>query len=358
MRLTKEQEELLDKYAMGLLSSEEMFLIEKMRNSDEEFKALADQHLLLIKSIKESEEREQVQRIMDIAHNEMGTFTKEPVPLGNRETVLKNYWALSAIAASIAVVSIVGTLFITRSIQKEQSANYYELRRNVEQIKKSQKQIMADIAGEKIRKSPGNFAGTGFLISSAGYLTTSYHVIKEADSVYVENEKFGLRKAIVAFSDQLNDIAILKIEPDGVRGPLPYVLAKKEIGLAEDVYTLGYPREEIVFGSGSISALSGYKDNPNAYQISVPVNPGNSGGPLFNSGGDLVGIISGTQAATSGVAFATKSTVLYQLIAEKAPDSVKSVLVDKRKASARSSSRVSQVSQWKDYVFIVRVYKN
>src|SRR5690606_40165367 len=108
--------------------------------------------------------------------------------------------------------------------------------------------------------------------------------------------------------------------------PLSYMISSAEANLGEEVFTLGFPREDIVFGEGSISALSGYRQNPNAYQVSVPVNPGNSGGPLFNDRGDLVGIISGIQTETMGAAFAIKCSELPSVIDSQNTDSLSSPL--------------------------------
>jgi S1-C subfamily serine protease len=131
-----------------------------------------------------------------------------------------------------------------------------------------------------------------------------------------------------------------------------------EANLGEDVFTLGFPREDIVFGEGSISATTGYQQNPNSYQVSVPVNPGNSGGPLFNAKGDLVGIISGAQTETSGAAFAIKSSVLLDVIKNIQTDSLQSPLNLPRQNSLRYLSKVDQVKKWKEYVFVVQVYNH
>ena len=243
----------------------------------------------------------------------------------------------------------------------EQTTIFRELRRNVEQIKKSQSRIIADIAQDKQPAPPGRYAGSGFLVSSDGYVVTSYHVVKGADSVFIENENFGRFKTSVVLSDAANDVSILKIDSaqsfKNVRA-LPYLINSLEANLGEDVFTLGFPREDIVFGEGSISAASGYQQNPNSYQVSVPVNPGNSGGPLFNAKGDLVGIISGIQTETSGAAFAIKSSVLLDVIKTMQADTLQDRITLPRQNSLRYLSKVDQVKKWKEYVFMVRVYNN
>jgi serine protease Do len=377
MKLSVEEIELLDHYEKRMLTQSERTQVEERLRTDHSFRQLAQNHLKLIYEVRRHDERARVRELLDAAHHELTTTTPAQrtdelateSPLGEAAPADANvrskpvrrfessYWKLTGMAASVALISIVATFVITRSLKNEQSANYKELRRNVEQIKRSQKLMMDDIAEQKVVPAPANYAGTSFLISSNGYLTTSYHVVRESDSIFVENELFGNLKAKVVYQDRENDIALLKIPDFVLEKPiLPYAISKKESNLAEDVFTLGYPKEDVVFGAGSISAMTGFNGNPVAYQISVPVNPGNSGGPLFNNRGDLVGIISGQQTQSSGTAFAIKSTVLLASI-EQAPDSVKESIRPSRISSQRIPSRVDQVNEWRKYVFMVRVYK-
>jgi serine protease Do len=382
MKLSLEEIDLLDGYENHSLTEAEMKHVEARLNTDESFCQLAEEHLHLTREIKRADERARVRALFDAAQREAEasesvsnaipptrtaiehslTNTAEQVPaytatVKQGRRFESSYWKLSGIAASVALISIVATFVITRSLKNEQTANYKELRRNVEQIKRSQKLMMDDIAEQKVVPAPANYAGTSFLISPNGYLTTSYHVVRESDSIFVENEAFGNLKAKVVYQDREHDIALLKIHNFAFEKlSLPYAISRKESNLAEDVFTLGYPKEDVVFGSGSISAMTGYKGNPIAYQISVPVNPGNSGGPLFNNKGDLVGIISGQQTQSSGTAFAIKSTVLLESI-NAAPDSVRDLIRPSRVTSQRIPSRVDQVNEWRKYVFMVRVYK-
>jgi serine protease Do len=355
--------ELLDNYANGMLTPDELAVLEERMRLNNDLRKKVEQHAELVEALRFYNERKTLLKTLNEVHSEVDE-ERNVVPIQSAGTRrFKKYWPISAVAASVALVSILGTLYLTRSLETKQTAYYKELRRNVEQIQKSQKIMMKDIAEtkQKERTIIGNYAGTGFLISSNGYVATSYHLVKEADSVYIENEKYGTLRATVVHSNPDNDISILRIEQSPIEFPhasLPFVLSKNEASLAEEVYTLGYPREDVVFGEGSISALSGYRQNPNAYQISVPVNPGNSGGPLLNSKGDLVGMISGFQTETSGAAFAIKSTVILDAVKESSLDTLEAPLLLPRQNNLKNNSRVQQVKRWKDFVFMVRVYKN
>jgi serine protease Do len=357
--------DLLDKYSKGELSHEQSLGVKKRMMTDEAFRQKAEEHLKVIHSIRLFGRREAIRKTLSeisLESPEALTPTSAIRNSGGIKSLLR-YWPAAA-AACVVLISVLGTLLVTQVHEKEQTARFIEAVRKVEQ---KQNLIINNMATPKEKKEvppkpkvqPGRYAGTGFLISSNGYIITSHHVVKGADSVYVENPILGSLKTSVVYSDASNDVSVLRIEnPQVSVGKLPYTISATEASLGEDVFTLGFPREDIVFGEGSISALSGYGQNPNSYQVSVPVNPGNSGGPLFNSKGDLVGIISGLQTETSGAAFAIKSSVLLEVLKNMPEDSVHGPVLLPKFNSMRNLNKVAQVNKWKDNVFIVRVYNN
>jgi S1-C subfamily serine protease len=146
-------------------------------------------------------------------------------------------------------------------------------------------------------------SGTGFLISTDGYIATNFHVIDESSElevVFPSENGFVTYKATVYLNDKTNDISILRINDDNFEklNYLPYELSEKyEVG--DEVFTIGYPHPDIMgteskLTTGIINSLSGFDNDNTCVQISVPVQPGNSGGPLFNSKGNIVGITTST----------------------------------------------------------------
>ena len=90
-----------------------------------------------------------------------------------------------------------------------------------------------------------------------------------------------------------NDLAVLKV--DGKFAALPVVSSRK-VGLGDEVFTIGFPQIGVQgisakYTKGNISSLTGVKDDPRRFQISVPIQPGNSGGPLVNEYGNVVGVV-------------------------------------------------------------------
>lgn len=351
---------LIDQYIAETLTANERMTVEERMEADVTFRNNVNEQRAIVEALKTYGTRNSLQQKLAEYHNEIDREPLSTAIVNPDTSFIKRQWRTIAIAATVSAVSVFGTLFTLKSFNKNQHADYKELRKNVEQIKKSQKVMMADLQEVKEKKdlSPGNYEGTGFLISDDGYVATSYHVIADADSLYLENKKFGRLKATIVKADQKNDVAILKIAQYPFSTSIPYTIRAGESSLGENVFTLGYPREDIVYSEGTISSSTGYRNNELAYQIDVPVNPGNSGGPLLNSRGQLVGMVSGLQTETQGAAFALKSSVLLDVLANNADDSLTLPITLNAKNRLRSLNRVEQIKSVQDFIFVVRVYNS
>jgi S1-C subfamily serine protease len=135
--------------------------------------------------------------------------------------------------------------------------------------------------------------GSGFFVTKDGYLLTNHHVVKDAKKIEVEYRGQRLQ-AKVAAEDEVNDLAVLKVQGGDFQ---PLAISRKETAeLGQEVFTIGFPNIQLQgvepkYTDGKISSLKGMQDDPAEYQISVPVQPGNSGGPLCDANGEVVGII-------------------------------------------------------------------
>ncbi|MHB8524467.1 MAG: trypsin-like peptidase domain-containing protein [Limisphaerales bacterium] len=135
-------------------------------------------------------------------------------------------------------------------------------------------------------------SGSGFFITPDGYFLTCFHVVEGASRVVVVTGK-GRWPATVIKTDPANDIAVLKVAGPSLALPLA---ASRGVKLGDAVFTIGFPNLELQgaepkFTDGKISSLAGAEDDPRQFQISVAVQPGNSGGPLVNQYGNVVGIV-------------------------------------------------------------------
>jgi S1-C subfamily serine protease len=150
---------------------------------------------------------------------------------------------------------------------------------------------MADVVASLPDSKDLRVSGSGFFISEDGYLITNAHVVRNARSVKVKTST-DVFPAEVVRVDERDDFALLKVS-----GTFPALsISTNEAGLGDAVFTIGFP--DIVlqgtqpkFTDGKISSLTGLMDDPAEYQISVPVQPGNSGGPLVDLHGNVQGVI-------------------------------------------------------------------
>jgi len=237
-----------------------------------------------------------------------------------------------------------------------------ELKDNSTGEKKQDKFIKMYPAASKsgsIKTESAKASGSGFFISTDGILATNAHVVEGVKSITVSiANEVGIfsYKAKTLLIDNRNDVAILKIDDEKFKGfsSLPFgIIEKADIG--EKVFTIGYPLSDIMgsnfkVNDGIISSKSGIADDIRYYQISVPLQPGNSGGPLFNKEGNIIGITSarlnskavGTEI--ENVNYALKSSYLLNLY---------NMLPSPSKINA--SSTIS-VMEFKDQIKVLKNY--
>ena len=135
--------------------------------------------------------------------------------------------------------------------------------------------------------------GTGFAVNSKGYFITCHHVIEHAASILVHTPEGPVPAQVVAL-DPPNDLALLKI--DSWDGRYLGLSSAGEVGYASEVTAAGFPDPTVLgispkISKGIVNALSGVRDDPRFLQVSAPVQPGNSGGPLRSSSGRVVGVV-------------------------------------------------------------------
>ena len=208
------------------------------------------------------------------------------------------------------------------------------------------------------------WSGSGFALNG-NYIVTNNHVINDAKVINV----YGIRgdftkfyKAIVAGTDKINDIALLKIVSNDFLGfeNIPYSIKTNSAETGEDVFVLGYPLtqimgNEIKITNGIVSSKSGFDGNVNNYQISAPVQPGNSGGPMFDKKGNIIGIIVAglKNDVAQNANYAIKTSCLKNLI-ESVSDSSILPLGNHSLDNLQLSEQIKRI---KDYVFYIECYR-
>ena len=171
--------------------------------------------------------------------------------------------------------------------------------------------------------------GTGFLFSSRDYIITNWHVVKGAGSIEVKFPNGEVIKAKVLAKDSQNDIAVLKLsQSPSTQIPDLNFGDSSKVRPGDKVFTIGYPASSILgknqkITDGIVSSITGIEDDPTMFQITVPIQPGNSGGPLFNESGEVIGIttaslslnaIRSLGAVPQNVNYAIKSSFVNNLL--------------------------------------------
>jgi len=202
-------------------------------------------------------------------------------------------------------------------------------------------------------------SGTGFALSETGLVITNYHVIDKAKKIELTgiNGRFTTSySAKVIVEDQKNDLAILQLENKDIKfDSIPYTIRLKGAEPGEGVYVLGYPMiksmgEEVKLTTGVISAKTGYKGDVTTYQVSAPVQGGNSGGPLFDKQGNLIGVINAKILGAEGVTYAIKTGYINSLI-----DLLPSNPLINMKNKIEKLPLEEQVKQISKFVYIIKV---
>lgn len=168
-------------------------------------------------------------------------------------------------------------------------------------------------------------SGSGVLLPGSNYVVTNWHVVQDATNIDIQfpstGKTYAGAKTVIA--DRNNDLAILELVPSptdkvslpttefGIRGDL--------VDVGEEVFVLGYPLvsamgDNIKVTDGIVSSNTGYKNDPATYQISAPIQPGNSGGPLFDRSGNMIGIVNAKLRGAENAGYAIKASYVINLL--------------------------------------------
>jgi hypothetical protein len=206
--------------------------------------------------------------------------------------------------------------------------------------------------------SPKIASGTGFALTSNGLIATNNHVIDGGKKITVKGINGDFSKSYIAkiiIVDKNNDLAIIQIDDPSFKilTTIPYVISSKTVDAGSSVFVLGYPLrasmgDEIKLTNGIISSKSGYQGDITTYQISVPVQPGNSGGAMYDIKGNVVGIVNAKLVGAENASYAIKTPYLINLI-ETLPTVPKLQTV----SSLANKPLTEQVKIIKKYTYII-----
>ncbi len=354
--------ETVERYLKGEMSAKEKGFFEEIRKNNPSVDQLVVEHTFLLNELdKQANIKAYKHSLYEVENKlaEEGIISKKQLT-GRAKVVFlwKRYKRSIAVAASIAgIVSIVTTGLISTYNNKVEKSDITDLMAEIKTTKKEVAKIKNDIkANPGIQKNPSpDYRATGFLIDGKGYIVTNAHVVNRLKTIYVENNKGQSFTAQAIYTDNNTDLAILKINDTAYKTiyNLPYSINKTNSNLGEQIFTLGYPRNEIVYGEGYVSAKSGDEGDSTAYQVSVSVNPGNSGGPVLNKLGQVIGIITSKNTTADAVVFAAKSKNIFTLIEALKKTGDTATIKLPTNTGLKGLTREQQVEKMEDFVFMV-----
>lgn len=363
----------VERFANGEMSAQEKTYFEDLRKNNPEMDQAVVEYLFFLNEVqKHSQARSFKNNLHEVESKLLNEgFITKGSSQGKAKVIQlwSKYKRTIAVAASIAgLVSIFIASVVSSVSNSGSDTNLKPLVEKLNSQESKTRQLETKLnkleAGSATSKTPvkprldARFRATGFLIDATNnYIVTNAHVVSQVqNNLVIENNKGDQFTAVPVYVNKEMDIAIIKITDSNFKKLpiLPYNIKKSSADLGETVFMLGFPKAEVVYGEGYISAHSGYNMDSLFCQLSTAANEGNSGSPVINKNGDLVGVINSMEKNADGVVFASKANNITKAIAEAKQIPGNEDISFKGSSALRGLDRVSQVKKLQDYVFMVK----
>ena len=359
----------VERYLGNEMTPEEIRAFEELRTNNPDVDLLVVEHSVFVNQLQKFGDQKNFRATLHEVHNELvgKGVIRESVPKAVIRQLWKKHKRVMAVAASIAgITTLLVAGMLSYYSRKANTAELQQLSKKFENTERKvnalKQQVESDNVTVEVPKSPATpikSGGTGFLISQEGFIATNAHVVEGSNTVVLQSNKGEEFRANIVHVNKENDIAILKIADVDFKSHLtiPYGFKKTGADLGEQLFTLGFPREEIVYNEGYMSAKTGFNGDTLSCQIGVSANPGNSGGPVFNKNGEVIGIINTRQAQADGVVFAVTARNIFNTVDSISRiDSSAANLKLPVASSLKGIDRVQQIRKIADCIFMVKSY--
>lgn len=361
----------VERFVNGTMPEQERLYFEELRKNNQELDQSVVEHMFFLAELNKFGETKRFKHSLHEVENKLAdegfVFRRPLAGTAKVKQLWSKYKRTIAVAASIACVVSLFIAGLVSTVSNKEASNIEPLVDMVNEQAVKTKQIENKInelevkAGTTIVEKPkvtSKFRGTGFLIDvNSNYLITNAHVAKEGkNQLIVENNKGDQFSASAVYVDLIRDIAILKITDETFKKlpPTPFVIRKSNAGLGEQVYMLGFPKQEIVYGEGYVSAKNGYQMDTIFCQLNTAANEGSSGSPVINKKGELIGILTSSERNAQGVVYAIKSINIHRAIEEAKKMSAHSEIKITSASSLKGLDRESQIKKLEEYVFMIK----
>ncbi len=354
-----------ERYLRQELTEAELAQMHRVLDADPGLYRQWAQTIEILQTFQSGAERKEIRDLIaSVAADQASWKDENTTGTERKATVIPfgKYLRTVSAAAALVLFSSLGTMFfLSKKENKTDQNTYSELKREINRIKNSQSQLIDSLNKNKAAEASGSsqddvkmYGGTGFAIANDGYIATNYHVVDGAHAIYVQTRK-GDMEAYVVAKEPKADIAILKLVDKSYRfgkTALPYNIARPVSGLGQRVFTIGYPKDDVVYNEGYISCENGYEGDMQSYQLEMTANPGQSGSPVLDKYGSVIALITGKQSNTTGTTYAVHSDELIELV-QSLPKSINIRLPENNRLS--KMERTEQVKKMRDYVFSIKV---
>jgi serine protease Do len=355
----------IERYKSGEMTAQEITFFEELRKNNPDIDQLVVENNFFIAEVEKHGAEKIFRHTLHEVEAKMideGVISK-PVLKGKARVVhlWTKYKRVASLAAGIAGIVSVLTIGLASIFNKTTNPDIDKLSRKVENLEKGQNKTVSElneVKGKINKIDPNALAksgGTGFLIDGNGYIITNAHVLK-GKTIIASNTKGEQFITTICIKDIERDIAILKIEDKDFKPytTLPYGFSKT-VNLAAPIFTMGYPKDEIVYGEGYLSSETGYKSDTLSYQIAISAEHGNSGSPVLNKHGDVIGIL--TDKSNGGAVFAIKSMYIFNAIDNLKKDKEHFTIKLSTANLIKNLNREDQVKKVNNCVFLIKSYE-